>query len=121
MRHLFLRLVKGVSYFDPWFLQAPDATGKLGFSTLQKCTVAIQMLGYGVPADVYDEYVRLDVNIVLEAMKCGVAAIHACFGETYLRQPMYADIEKQMRINNVRGFPGMFASLDCMYWTWEIV
>ena len=32
---------------------------------------------------------------------------------------MRADIEKQMQINNARGFPGMFASLDCMHWTWK--
>ena len=73
------------------------------------------MLAYGVPADACDEYFRLGESTVLEAMKRWVAAIHACFSETYLRQPTCADIEKQMRINSVRGFPGMFASLDCMH------
>ena len=118
-RQLFLRLVDGVSHFDPWFLQAPDATGRLGLSTLQKCTAAIRMLAYGVPADACDEYVRLGESTVLEAMKHWVAVIHACFAETYLRQPTRTDIEKQMRINSARGFPGMFASLDCMHWTWK--
>ena len=112
-------LVDGVSCFDPWFLQAPDATGRLGLSTLQKSTVAIRMLAYGVPTDAYDEYIRLDESTVLEAMKRWVAAIHACFGETYLRQPTRVDIEKQMQINSARGFPRMFASLDCMHWTWK--
>ena len=73
------------------------------------------MLAYGVPANACDEYIRLGESTVLEAMKRWVDAIHACFGEIYLRQPMRADIEKQMRINNARGFPGMFASLDCMH------
>ena len=114
-RPLFLCLVDGVSHFDPWFLQAPNATGRLGLSTLQKCTAAIQMLAYGVPANAYDEYVRLSESTV----KRWVAAIHACFGETYLQQPMHVDIEKQMRINSACGFPGMFASLDCMHWTWK--
>ena len=83
-RPLFLCLVDGVSRFDSWFLQAPDATGRLGLSTLQKSTAAIRMLAYGVPADACDEYVRLGENTMLEAMKSWVAAIHACFGETYL-------------------------------------
>ena len=118
-RPLFFRFIDGVSHFDPWFLQAPDATGRLGLSTLQKSTAAIRMLAYGVPADACDEYVRLGESTVLEAMKRWVAVIHACFGETYLRQPMRVDIEKQMQINSARGFPGMFASLDCMHWTWK--
>ena len=114
-----MRLVERVSRFDPWFLQALDATGRLGLSTLQKSTAAIQMLAYGVPADACDEYVRLGESTVLEAMKHWIAAIHACFGETYLRQPTRVDIEKQMRINSARGFPRMFTSLDCMHWTWK--
>ena len=77
------------------------------------------MLAYGVPANACDEYVRLGESIVLEAMKRWVAAIHTCFDETYLQQPMRTDIVKQMRINSARGFPGMFASLDCMHWTWK--
>ena len=68
-RHLFLRLVDRISHFDPWFLQAPDATGRLGLFTLQKCTAAIRMLAYGVPADACDEYVRLGESTVVEAMK----------------------------------------------------
>ena len=77
------------------------------------------MLAYGVPIDACDEYVRLGESTVLEAMKHWIAAIHTCFGETYLRQPTRADIEKQMRINSAHGFPKMFASLDCMHWTWK--
>ena len=114
-----MRLVDRVSRFDPWFLQAPDATSRLGLSTLQKSTAAIWMLAYGVPVDACDEYIRLGESTVLEAMKRWVAVIHACFGDTYLRQPTHVDIEKQMRINNACGFPGMFASLDCMHWTWK--
>ena len=91
-----MRLVDRVSRFDPWFLQASNAIGRLGLSTLQKSTAAIQMLAYGVPADAFDEYVRLGESTLLEAMKRWVAAIHACFEETYLRQSTRVDIEKQM-------------------------
>ena len=77
------------------------------------------MLAYSVLADECDEYVRVGENIVLEAMKQWVTAIHSCFSETYLQQQMCVDIEKQMQINNDRGFPRMFASLDCMHWNWN--
>jgi hypothetical protein len=30
-----------------------------------------------------------------------------------------ADFEKQLSINAQRGFPGMFASLDCMHYLWK--
>ena len=63
-RPLFLRLVDGVSHFDLWFLQVPDATSRLGLSTLQKCDAAIRMLAYGVPADACDENVRLGERTV---------------------------------------------------------
>jgi hypothetical protein len=68
-RQLFLRLVDAVCAFDPWFIQRRDALGRLGLSSLQKCTAALQMLAYGVPADACDEYCRLGESTTLEAMK----------------------------------------------------
>ena len=29
------------------------------------------------------------------------------------------DLEKQVAINTERGWPGMFASLDCMHYEWK--
>jgi hypothetical protein len=40
-RELFLRLVDVVCSFDPWFVQKRDALGRLGLSSLQKCTTAL--------------------------------------------------------------------------------
>ena len=73
------------------------------------------MLAYGIPTDATNEYVRLGESTALEAMKYWVAAIHSCFGATYLQLPTRADFERQIRINNNHGFPGMFAGLDCMH------
>ncbi|KAH9088268.1 hypothetical protein LEN26_019556 [Aphanomyces euteiches] len=39
-RALFLRVVEAVARYDSYFEQKPDATGKLGLSTLQKCTAS---------------------------------------------------------------------------------
>jgi hypothetical protein len=55
----------------------------------------------------------------MEAMTRFVVAIRACFEGRYLRQPTHEDILRQMGINEARGFPGMFASIDCMYWAWK--
>lgn len=55
-RDLFLHIVQEVCAFDPWFVQKSDNLGRLGLSSLQKCTAAIRMLAYGIPADATDEY-----------------------------------------------------------------
>ena len=44
-----------VAIFDPWFVQGIDAVGRLGLSTLQKCTATIRMLAYGLHIDACDE------------------------------------------------------------------
>ena len=77
------------------------------------------MLAYGLPADACDEYCRLDESTASECMKHFVLAIRGCFESTYLRQPTRQDFERQMAINEARGFPGMFGSLDCMHWNWK--
>uniref|UniRef100_A0A0D2ZZ06 Uncharacterized protein n=1 Tax=Brassica oleracea var. oleracea TaxID=109376 RepID=A0A0D2ZZ06_BRAOL len=41
------------------FFAKKDALGKLGLSSLQKCTAAIRVLAYGIAADTVDEYLRL--------------------------------------------------------------
>ena len=50
-------------------VQKRDALGKLELSSLQKCTVGVRMLAYGLPADVCDEYVRICETIALVAMR----------------------------------------------------
>jgi hypothetical protein len=56
---LFGRIIEGVCLHDPYFRCKPDATGKLGFSSYQKCLAAIRMLAYGVAGDLVDEYMRM--------------------------------------------------------------
>jgi hypothetical protein len=41
----------------------------LGFSTIQKCTVALRMLAYGGPADFHDEALRMGESTVLKTVK----------------------------------------------------
>jgi hypothetical protein len=118
-RELFLSIVDRVCAYDQWFVQRPDATGRMGLSSLQKCTTAVRMLAYGVVADATDEYVRLGASTADEALCHFCVAIRGCFESTFLRQPSREDLEKQISINTTRGFPGMFTSIDCMHWTWK--
>jgi hypothetical protein len=116
-RELFLSIVDRVCAYDQWFVQRPDAVGWMGLSSLRKCTAALRMLAYGIAADVTDEYVRLGASTASKALCHFCVAIRGCFKSTFLRQPSREDLE--ISINTARGFPGMFASIDCMHWTWK--
>ena len=50
-RHVFRRIVDGLEQWSEFFQQRRDALNKNEFSPLQKCTVAMRMLGYGSSAD----------------------------------------------------------------------
>ncbi|XP_056852831.1 uncharacterized protein LOC108858293 [Raphanus sativus] len=41
------------------------------------------------------------------------------FGEEFLRRPTAEDLERLLDIGEVRGFPGMIGSIDCMHWEWK--
>ena len=41
--------------------------GEVGFSSYQKCTVAIRVLAYKIPCDLIDEYVRMSESTCLES------------------------------------------------------
>ena len=49
-RDPFNDIVNALRDFDPYFKCKKDCTGMLGFSAIQKCTVAMRLLAYGAPA-----------------------------------------------------------------------
>ena len=118
-RSLFLTIMEKVSQRDNYFIQKVDACGYVGLSSHQKCTSALRMLCYGLSGDATDEYCRTSESTAMECMKRFCLAIRAEFEEHYLRQPTQEDFENQLAINRDRGFPGMFASLDCMHYVWK--
>jgi hypothetical protein len=67
-RKLFGRIIEGVRLHNLYFRCKPDATGKLGFSSYQKCSAAIRMLAYGVARDLVDEYMRMSKSTCTESM-----------------------------------------------------
>ncbi|XP_048620144.1 uncharacterized protein LOC125590576 [Brassica napus] len=39
--------------------------------------------------------------------------------ERYLRRPTPEDLQRLLDVGEVRGFPGMVGSIDCMHWEWK--
>lgn len=118
-RDLFLRLVHAAELHDPFFQQRPDATGRLGMSSLQKCTAAIRVLGYGEAHDRVDEYLRMGETTTRVTVEKFTDFVIAQFGQQYLRTPTREDLERLLHVGAQRGFPGMMGSIDCMHWEWK--
>ena len=55
----FTRIVRELTDKFPYFQQSYDCTGKIGISTLVKCTSAIHQLTYGAVPDALDEYLQI--------------------------------------------------------------
>ena len=68
-RSLFLQILSKVEAHKPYFIQKRNAAKKLGLSPLQKMTVALRMLAYGVGGDFMDEYVRIAESTAITSMK----------------------------------------------------
>lgn len=66
---LFLEIEDKLAAANKFFRQKRNAAGVLGFSSRQKCTVALRMLAYGGPADFLDEGLRMGESTVLQTIK----------------------------------------------------
>uniref|UniRef100_A0A0D3BTK1 DDE Tnp4 domain-containing protein n=1 Tax=Brassica oleracea var. oleracea TaxID=109376 RepID=A0A0D3BTK1_BRAOL len=44
---------------------------------------------------------------------------HNFFGDEYLRRPTPEDLQRLLDIGEIRGFPRMIGSIDCMHWEWK--
>ncbi|XP_048624153.1 uncharacterized protein LOC106448291 [Brassica napus] len=118
-KSLFLRIVERISNEVPYFQQRRDAARRNGLSPLQKCTAAIRMLAYGQSGDTYDEYLRLGDSTTRLCLANFTDAIMLLFGDEYLRSPTAEDLQRLIDVGEVRGFPGMIGSIDCMHWEWK--
>jgi hypothetical protein len=116
---VFFRILDAVQEKDGYFKQKTDAARRPGFSALQKISVAIRLLAYGVSADSLDESFRMAESTSLECLKRFCSAVVSIFSDEYLRAPNAEDIKRLLREGESRGFPGMLGSLDCMHWEWK--
>ena len=79
-RKLFLRIMNSIREFDNYFKCKMDCTGKLGFTSIQKCTTAMRMLAYGAPSDSLDDYGRMAESTSIECFSSSVGQWWQCLG-----------------------------------------
>uniref|UniRef100_A0A0D3DTQ6 DDE Tnp4 domain-containing protein n=1 Tax=Brassica oleracea var. oleracea TaxID=109376 RepID=A0A0D3DTQ6_BRAOL len=111
---LFMHIVDRLSKEVDFFRQKRDGLGRLGLSTLQKCTAAIRVLAYGTAADAVDEYLRLGETTTRSCVENFVEGIIYLFGDEYLRRPTPNDLRRLLDIGEYHGFSGMIGSIDCI-------
>jgi hypothetical protein len=58
IKDLFMKIVQGVREYDDYFKYKKDCTGKWGFMSVHKCTVALRCIAYGAPPDNSVDYLR---------------------------------------------------------------
>ncbi|XP_021766272.1 uncharacterized protein LOC110730755 [Chenopodium quinoa] len=114
-RPLFCRIMNKVVEGDQFFQQRRNAAGRISLSPLQKCTAAIRMLAYGTCPDAMDEYLRIGKTTSRLALQHFCHGVITHFEAEYLRSPTDEDLRRILHQNEMRGFPGMIGSIDCMH------
>jgi hypothetical protein len=100
-----------------WFHQRVDARGLVGFTTLQKMTAAIRVLGYGTASDSFDEYLQIPERTLNTCMLRFYNVIAHLYEHQYLRKPNAFDVQQLYAAHEAQhGFPEMLGSLDRMHW-----
>ena len=79
----------------------------------------MRMLAYGGPADAVDEYLKMGASTAREALIRFCEGVIECYGDQYLRSPNEDDLDRLLKTNAKRGFPGILGSIDCMHWEWK--
>jgi hypothetical protein len=118
-RTLFHDIVEALQVYDPYFKCKKDYTGMVGFSSLQKCTVAMRLLTYGALGDTADDYLHMAESSALDCLYKFCKAVVVVFGPTYLKSRNAQDIARILAIYEAKGFPGMLGSIDCMHCSWN--
>ena len=117
-RSLFTRVFERIS-IRHFFVRKTDALGRLDVHPLQRITAALRVMAYGISSDAVDEYCRLSESSTMDSLKGFTKAVVEEFGPEYLRSPTEKDLQRLLRINTSRGFPGMVASIDCQPYEWK--
>jgi hypothetical protein len=91
---LFLCIVNALSEWSPYFTLRADCANRQGLSPLQKCTSAIRMLAYGMPADGLDEYLKIGKSTALECLDKFAQGVIEVFSGEYMRAPTVEDVQR---------------------------
>jgi hypothetical protein len=113
---LFLSIMHKLSETSPYFSEMYHTTGRVGLTTLQKCTVALHQLAYGMTANTIDEYLKIGKSTVQECLKYYCLDIVECFRVEFLCRPTVTDTQRLLtKIEDSRFF-GILGSIYCMHW-----
>jgi hypothetical protein len=118
-RPLFLRIVRALGEWSPYFRERRDALNRPGLTPLQKCTVGIRMLALGSPSGITDKYIQIGFSTVMHCFEQFVEGVIDMFGGEYLRSPTSVDMQRLLQMGETCGFPGMLGSIGCMHWEWK--
>ncbi|TVU38735.1 hypothetical protein EJB05_12120, partial [Eragrostis curvula] len=118
-RPLFLRIVRALGEWSPYFTQRTNVVQASGLSPVQKCSAAIRMLMHGTWEDAVDEYVQIGKSTAVECLERFAEGVIDKFGGEYFRGPASVDLQRLLQIGEDCGFPGMLGSIGCMHWEWE--
>ncbi|XP_047953946.1 uncharacterized protein LOC125200321 [Salvia hispanica] len=119
-RPLFTHIATTLADRFECFTLRSDCTGRIGLSTLQKCTSAIRQLVYAGPADMFDEYLQMGETTSLNVLRQFCKGIRQVFGPEFLRKPTPDECQRLLDMHGaVHSFPGMMGSIDCMHWEWK--
>ncbi|XP_068305039.1 uncharacterized protein [Pyrus communis] len=105
---------------DSYFVQKKNVFGAMVLIPEQKITAALWMLAYGASADQVDKITRIGKSTILESLMRFCRAIESIYTAEYLRKPTDMDLQMLLKKGEMRGFPGMIGSIDCMHWMWKI-
>ncbi|KAM1520383.1 uncharacterized protein [Malus domestica] len=100
---------------DSYFVEKNDAFGVMGLLPEQKFTTAMRMLAYGTSADQVDKIARMGQSTILESLMRFCEAIKSIYTVEYLRKPTNMDLQRLLKKAEMRGFPRMIGSIDCMH------
>ncbi|KAL9661223.1 hypothetical protein QQ045_026045 [Rhodiola kirilowii] len=73
----------------------------------------------GVSGDAVDEYIKIGGTTALECLRRFCQGIIRLYEPVYLRGPTQDDLQRILHVSEMRGFPGMIGSIDCMHWEWK--
>lgn len=89
----------------------------IGFTPLQKCTIALRQLAYATSPDAPYENLRMSRHIARQSLhKFGKYTVRL-YGPRYLHKPTCSDIQKlYVHHSNLHDVLGILGSLDCLHW-----
>ncbi|XP_023743730.1 uncharacterized protein LOC111891901 [Lactuca sativa] len=106
-KNVFVRIANAVESRYEFFQMRYDASGKRGFTGLQKCVVAIKLIAMGESPDSIDDYMRMFERTAKESLYRLAMGVVETFADVYLHKPSLNDIQQLYVAHEERhGFLG---------------